>query len=986
MRTNRHRDHAGLQLESLEQRRPLAADVGLPTLAAAAANQFDTLVANFAPPTAGQTSGSMLVSSLLTNGSGIALTGTNLGSGQLFYSTNNGTDWQEVGAVSPTSALLLAADNNTRLFFLPGPDTPLSLQDAITFKAWSGGAGWTNGQQAVDTLLKPSQTVALAPATDAAVATAVAPNGQFAVTADRSGGITIINIASPGDEPLARLAIPGAAVGVAISADSSTAYIAADYGGLQIVDLTTPSKPQLTGSVETSGYAFGVAAAGSRYLFVAVAVTAKGLDIVDLQAAGGPARVSHLALSTDAFGVAASATGRYAYVARGSGGLAIVDAATPTAATVVRSVATGGSAETVALTPSGSHALVASGNAGLKIVAVANPATASVVRSVPMGGYAWGVAVAPNGSRAYVANGRDVPVAIVTISNPAAATVTGGIHATGYTQGVAVSPDSRYVIVGDGSVGTRTVDTTLATRTQLVDTAGSASAIAITPNGQHAFVADDTQGLSVLALAEMGQVTEVGSVATGKFAVDVASSPSGRYAYVADTTTGIVVVDANNRTAPVRLRVLPTPSTVVAVAHATTTKRLIAADRFGGVVVYDTTNEALPVNRGQTGGSWPVNGLAVNADGSLAVVSVDHRGLQVFDTSNAASPRSLGSLNLGDTANDVALAANGQQAFVAGTSGLHVVSLVTPSSPTRLATLDLGGSVTGVTVAADGSLAYASVEGQGVCLVHIALDGRLSVVGILDTPGQPRASVVDASGRLLVATGGPGVFLRDVATPTGFSLASDTVAAANYGTVETRGSIHLSRDADGTWRANTTPITPPSGSDALLQRWRPAEAETIAQTNVVFARHPSGTMHRLIADSDWRLIGFSGVGNVDSHPLAPEGRGDQNPTPPPTAPVTGTLPIDVAGTVMLRRTVGGELLADNTPLERGGLAVSLESLGSLRPLAAESFPAGNRLLLRSAADELVVWRFDAAWQFTAAEPGVASDSLAGSLLSRMFGL
>ena len=56
----------------------------------------------------------------------------------------------------------------------------------------------------------------------------------------------------------------------------------------------------------------------------------------------------------------------------------------------------------------------------------------------------------------------------------------------------------------------------------------------------------------------------------------------------------------------------------------------------------------------------------------------------------------------------------------------------------------------------------------------------------------------------------------------------------------------------------------------------------------------------MISDRDWRLIDFTG-GNVDSHPLAPDGRGDQNPTTPPMAPVTGTLPIDVAGSVMLRR-------------------------------------------------------------------------------------
>ena len=977
---------SGLQLETLEQRQLLAADGALPVLAAVHTPQLDGVVANFAPPAYGQTRGSIPVSSLLADGGGVAITSTNLGSGKLFYSINNGVEWNEIGEVSPTSALLLAATTTTRLFFLPGRDTPLSLQDAITFKAWSGVDGFVNGQQHVNTLLKPSQTVGLIRSADATMATAVAPNGQFAVTAERGGGITIVDLANPNDEPLARLTIPGAAVGVAISADSTTAYIAADYGGLQIVDLSKPTQPNLVATVETTGYALGVAAATGRYIFVATAVTAKGIDIVDLQVTAGPAIVKHVPLSHDAFGIAASGTGRYAYVACGNGGLKIIDAGNPLTASVVRSLATGGTAESIAITPSGAHAFIASGVAGLKVINVANPTTASVIRSVPLTGYAWSVAVSGDGSRAYVATGRDTPVAIISTGTPGAAAVVGGIHATGYTQGISVSPDGMLVVVGDGSVGTRLVDTTIPTRTQLVDTAGSASGIAITPDGQHAFVADDTLGLAVLAMGPMGQVSSAGTVGTGRFAVDVAVSPSGRYAYVADTTTGIVVVDAINRTAPSKIRTLSIPSTVVAVSHATVGQKLIAADRFGGVVIYDTTDEASPVKKGQTGGSWPVTGLAISADASLAAAAVDFRGLQIFDTSTATNPRSLSTLRLGDTANDVSLTSDGQQAFVAGDNGLHVVDLSTPSAPVRTATLDLGGAVVGVSLSANGEVAFASVVGQGVSMIYRAGDGSLSIVGSLDTPGQAGASVINSAGKLLVATGGAGVFLQDVATPEGFSLASEAVVANNYGTVESQGSIHLSRDANGKWRANATPITLPSDSDGLLELWRPAEAETIAETNVVFARHPSGTMHRLIADSDWRLIGFGGVSNVDSHPLTTEGRGDQNPTTPPPAPVTGTLPIDVAGSVMLRRTVSGDLLADDTPLERGGLAVSLESLGRLRPLAAEIFPAGNRLLLRAEDGSLIVWRFNPSWQFTEAEPAVAADSLAASLLSRMFGL
>jgi len=267
------------------------------------------------------------------------------------------------------------------------------------------------------------------------------------------------------------------------------------------------------------------------------------------------------------------------------------------------------------------------------------------------------------------------------------------------------------------------------------------------------------------------------------------------------------------------------------------------------------------------------------------------------------------------------------------------------------------------------------------------------LVGILDTPGPAHGTCLatDTSTALprktaVIASGSSGLFLRDVTPPTGFSLESSLIATTNYGTVEARGSIHLSRDADGTWRANAVHITPPAGGDGLLQLWRPAEAETIADTNVVFARHPSGTMHRLIADSDWKLIGFSGIGNIDSHLLQAEARAGQQPPAPPADLGTATLPIDVAGSVMLRRTVSFELMANDMPLTRDGAAISLNSLEGLRPLAAESLPEGNRLLLRAADSGLIVWRFNSSWQFTEAAPAVAADSPAASLLSRKFGL
>ena len=77
---------------------------------------------------------------------GIALTGLNAVNGTWFYSTNGGANWTAVGVVSDSSALLLAADANTRLYFQPNANFNGTVTNAITFRAWdqsSGSAGST---------------------------------------------------------------------------------------------------------------------------------------------------------------------------------------------------------------------------------------------------------------------------------------------------------------------------------------------------------------------------------------------------------------------------------------------------------------------------------------------------------------------------------------------------------------------------------------------------------------------------------------------------------------------------------------------------------------------------------------------------------------------------------------------------------------------------------------------------------------------------
>ena len=75
---------------------------------------------------------------------GIAVTAADTANGSWYYSTNDGTNWNALGAVANNNARLLAADANTRLYFQPNANYHGTLATAITFRAWDQTSG-SNG-------------------------------------------------------------------------------------------------------------------------------------------------------------------------------------------------------------------------------------------------------------------------------------------------------------------------------------------------------------------------------------------------------------------------------------------------------------------------------------------------------------------------------------------------------------------------------------------------------------------------------------------------------------------------------------------------------------------------------------------------------------------------------------------------------------------------------------------------------------------------
>jgi len=70
---------------------------------------------------------------------GIAIIAADSTNGTWYYSTNGGATWDLMGAVSATSARLLAAD--ARLYFQPNPDFNGAIAAAITLRAWDRTSG-----------------------------------------------------------------------------------------------------------------------------------------------------------------------------------------------------------------------------------------------------------------------------------------------------------------------------------------------------------------------------------------------------------------------------------------------------------------------------------------------------------------------------------------------------------------------------------------------------------------------------------------------------------------------------------------------------------------------------------------------------------------------------------------------------------------------------------------------------------------------------
>lgn len=432
-----------------------------------------TTLKNLGTPTGSSTANSILVSDLInttplanysdadSDPSGIAITGVN-SNGTLWFSTNGGTSWTELtGTVSGTSALMLYANADTRIYFQPDTDYTGDLSDAITFKAWDQNGGYTNGQMGAS-FGGPTLATTIMP-DPVAYTMGVTISGNYAYVGDYGAGLKIYDITNPLSATLvATVDTDGAAHGIAVSGN----YIhVADYNnGSDIIDISTPASANAI--AQTGAWAFDVAVSGTKLLGIS---KTDGLYVVNITTPASPTDIGRADPdSYNYYGVAVS--GNYAYLPVGPNGLKVINYTEVhsnaygiySGDTVTPGVTISNGTSLFGIAISGNYAY-AVGTTGLYIYDISGTATSTpptlvggTVLDVFTGAADTRMSVAINGNYAYVTDST-AGLHIIDISNPLAPTHIATYDSDGIAQDVAVSGSYAY-LADDLNGGLKVID------------------------------------------------------------------------------------------------------------------------------------------------------------------------------------------------------------------------------------------------------------------------------------------------------------------------------------------------------------------------------------------------------------------------------------------------------------------------------------------------------------------------------------------------
>ena len=246
-------------------------------------------------------------------------------------------------------------------------------------------------------------------------------------------------------------------------------------------------------------------------------------------------------------------------------------------------------------------------------VAVLDTGTNRVIKTIPVPAGPHGMVITPDGRLVYVSSDGASTVSVIDTTTDA---VTASIEVGKTPHGLALTPDAKTVLVaGFGTSQLSFIDVATNTVSGAVPVPIPHN-IAVTPDGQRAYVASQVQGSAALVIVDLSSRSVVGRVALDKVPRALNFSPDGKQLYFTEAGAGAVqVLQPTTNTIVDQILVGASPHHPLFVGSGNTA--LVVVQGPGQVAVIDARSRAVtavPV------GQMP-HWIAASSDGGFAYVT-----------------------------------------------------------------------------------------------------------------------------------------------------------------------------------------------------------------------------------------------------------------------------------------------------------------------------------------------------------------------------
>jgi len=479
-------------------------------------------------------------------------------------------------------------------------------------------------------------------------------------------------------------------------------------------------------------------------------------------------------------------SGRYAYLANGSGGLDVIDVGTPSNPTRVSGWNgeydvfgrwVGGYVSSVAISgqylylidTSMRESWIGPEVGGLIVLDISNPATPQLVGSSAFPNTQQNGFDSLKVSKSFAFVGYYGGTLVMDVTNPAQPVFKAryGISSTEVPPDYSLSPGHVFLAHGGRMM---VADVTNPTNLFIVgtyDTGGWTRSVAV--DGHVACVANGDREVRLYDVSNPSVPALLATFQTEGYAVDVAAAAGRAYIISTDdlskpywellsATARVEVIDLSSPSNPTRLgiyREIPGYSHGVAVAGDTA----YIADDKAGLQVVNVADLRNPVRVGTY--DTPGDALGVAIAGDIAFVADGPAGLQILYVRDPGAPIRLSGYNSPGHAYGVTVA-SGYAYLADGAAGMQIVRVSTPASPLRVGGYDTTGTAYGVAV--NGTTACVADGQAGLQVMDVSTPASPQRVGGYDTDGEVMG-VALLGNYALVADRLEGLHVLNIANP-----------------------------------------------------------------------------------------------------------------------------------------------------------------------------------------------------------------------------